>query len=80
MKKQTKGRQARDGAAVRRVQVTLDEITIERAKALGEGNLSIGLRKMARGTKMDEYGKFESLEQMDDARERTPDLFARVAA
>ena len=78
--KQTKGRQTRDGAAVRRVQVTLDDATIERAKALGKGNLSIGLRKMARGTKMDEYGKFESLEQMDDARERTPDLFARIAA
>ena len=68
--KQTKGRQARDGAKVRRVQVTLDDATIERAKALGDGNLSIGLRKMARGTKMDEYGKFESWEQMDDARER----------
>ena len=68
--KQTKGRQTRDGAAVRRVQVMLDEITIERAKALGDGNLSIGLRRMARGKKMDEYGKFESWEEMDDARER----------
>ena len=68
--KQTKGRQTRDGAAVRRVQVMLDEDTIERAKSLGDGNLSIGLRKMARGTKMDEYGKFESWEEMDDARER----------
>ena len=65
-----RGRQTRDGAAVRRVQVMLDEETIDRAKALGDGNLSIGLRKMARGTKMDEYGKFESWEQMDDARER----------
>ena len=71
MKKQTKGRQARDGAEVRRVQVMLDDATVERAKALGKGNLSIGLRKMARGTKMDdEYGKFESWEAMDDARER----------
>ena len=52
MTKQTKGRQTRDGAAVRRVQVTLDEITIERAKALGEGNLSIGLRKMAKEAEM----------------------------
>ena len=78
--KQTKGRQTRDGAAVRRVQVMLDDATIERAKALGKGNLSIGLREMARGKKMNEYGKFESLEQMDDARERTPDLFARIAA
>ena len=42
--KQTKGRQTRDGAEVRRVQVMLDEDTIERAKALGEGNLSMGLR------------------------------------
>jgi len=68
--KQTKGRQTRDGAAVRRVQVMLDDATIDRAKALGKGNLSIGLRKMARGTKMDEYGKFESWEAMNDARER----------
>ena len=52
----SQGRQTRDGAAVRRVQVMLDEITIERAKALGDGNLSIGLRKMARGKKMNEYG------------------------
>ena len=50
--KQTKGRQARDGAEVRRVQVTLDEATIERAKALGDGNLSAGLRKMAKEKKM----------------------------
>ena len=68
--KQTKGRQTRDGATVRRVQVMLDDATIDRAKALGKGNLSIGLRKMARGTKMDEYGKFESWEAMNDARER----------
>lgn len=66
----TKGRQTLDGATVRRVQVMLDDATIERAKALGKGNISIGLRKMARGTKMDEYGKFESWEAMDDARER----------
>ena len=43
--KQTKGRLTRDGAAVRRVQVTLDEITIERAKALGDGNVSQGIRQ-----------------------------------
>ena len=42
--KQTKGRQTRDGAAVRRVQVMLDDDTIERAKALGDGNLSQGIR------------------------------------
>ena len=50
--KQTKGRQTRDGATVRRVQVMLDEETIDRAKALGEGNLSIGLRKMAKEAEM----------------------------
>ena len=43
-----RGRQTRDGAEVRRVQVMLDDATIERAKALGDGNLSIGLRKMAK--------------------------------
>ena len=42
--KQTKGRQTRDGAAVRRVQVMLDEETVERAKMLGDGNLSQGIR------------------------------------
>jgi len=52
MKKKTAGRQARDGAAVRRVQVTLDEITIERAKALGDGNLSIGLRTLVKECEM----------------------------
>ena len=43
--KQTKGRQTRDGAAVRRVQVTLDDATIERARVLGDGNLSQGIRQ-----------------------------------
>ena len=43
--KQTKGRQTRDGAEVRRIQVTMDDATIERAKALGDGNLSQGIRK-----------------------------------
>ena len=43
--KQTKGRQTRDGAAVRRVQVMLDDATIERAKALGDGNVSQGIRQ-----------------------------------
>lgn len=42
--KKTKGRITRDGAQVRRVQVMLDEDTIERAKALGDDNLSMGLR------------------------------------
>ncbi len=66
----SRGRQTLDGAAVRRVQVMLDDATIERAKALGKGNLSIGLRKMAKEADMNEYGKFESWEEMDDARER----------
>lgn len=66
----TNGRQTLDGATVRRVQVMLDDATIERAKALGKGNLSIGLRKMAKEADMNEYGKFESWEEMDDARER----------
>ena len=66
----SQGRKTLDGVAVRRVQVMLDEDTIERAKALGDGNLSIGLRKMAKEADMNEYGKFESWEEMDDARER----------
>ena len=48
----SQGRQTRDGAAVRRVQVMLDDATIERAKALGDGNLSAGLRKMAKEAEM----------------------------
>ena len=48
----SQGRQTRDGAAVRRVQVMLDDATIERAKALGKGNLSIGLRKLAKEAEM----------------------------
>ena len=43
--KQTKGRQTRDGAEVRRVQVMLDDATVERAKALGDGNVSQGIRQ-----------------------------------
>ena len=42
--KKTKGRITRDGAAVRRVQVMLDDATVERAKALGQGNVSQGIR------------------------------------
>ena len=60
MIKQTKGRQTRDGAAVRRVQVMLDEETIDRAKALGDGNLSQGIRQAVASlptpTKQDERG------------------------
>ena len=43
--KQTKGRLTRDGAEVRRVQVTLDEEPIDRARVLGDGNLSQGIRQ-----------------------------------
>ena len=41
-------RRPQDGVEVRRVQVMLDEQTIERAKTLGEGNLSQGLRQAVR--------------------------------
>ena len=41
----TKGRQTLDGATVRRVQVMLDDATIERARVLGDGNLSQGIRQ-----------------------------------
>ena len=41
----TRGRQTLDGATVRRVQVMLDEATIERARVLGDGNLSQGIRQ-----------------------------------
>ena len=58
--KQTKGRQTRDGAAVRRVQVMLDEETVARAKVLGDGNLSQGIRKavasLPNDTEKDERG------------------------
>ena len=53
--KQTKGRQTRDGAAVRRVQVMLDEETVERAKALGDGNISMGVRKAVKEAVMGKY-------------------------
>ena len=75
--KQTKGRLTRDGAEVRRVQVTLDEETIDRARVLGDGNLSQGIRQAVASlpapTKQDERG-------MKARDERTPDLFARIAA
>ena len=43
------GRKSADGAAVKRHMVTLDAATVERLKApdLGEGQLSIGIRKAA---------------------------------
>ena len=34
-----------DGLKALRVQVSLDQASIDRAKALGEGNLSAGIRK-----------------------------------
>lgn len=48
----SRGRKTLDGAIVRRVQVTLDDETVERAKALGDGNLSQGIREAVRGTIM----------------------------
>ena len=50
--KQTKGRLTRDGAEVRRVQVTLDDAPIERAKALGDGNISMGARRAVKEAAM----------------------------
>lgn len=41
-------RKPRDGVAVRRVQVMLDDETITRAKEVGGGNLSQGLRQAVR--------------------------------
>ena len=60
MSKKTKGRLTRDGATVRRVQVMLDDVTIERAKELGDGNLSMGIRQavaiLPSDTEKDERG------------------------
>lgn len=64
--KQTKGRLTRDGAEVRRVQVMLDEDTIERAKALGQGNVSIGVRKAVKEAVMKKH-EIEAVCQMDTA-------------
>ena len=54
------GRQTRDGAEVRRVQVMLDDATIERARVLGDGNLSQGIRQavasLPNDTEKDERG------------------------
>jgi len=51
----SKGRQTRDGATVRRVQVMLDDATIERAKALGDGNISMGVRQAVKEAVMGKY-------------------------
>ena len=61
MSKKTKGRLTRDGATVRRVQVMLDDETIERARVLGDGNLSQGIRQavasLPNDTEKDERGR-----------------------
>ena len=51
----SRGRQTLDGAIVRRVQVMLDDATIDRAKALGGGNLSRGIRAALKGNEMDKH-------------------------
>ena len=52
-----KGRIARDGATVRRCQVMLDEETVQRAKALGDGNISLGLRRAVKEVPWAKRGK-----------------------
>lgn len=56
----SRGRQTRDGATVRRFQVMLDEETVERARVLGDGNLSQGIRQavasLPNDTKKNECG------------------------
>ena len=56
----SRGRQTLDGAIVRRVQVMLDEETVERARVLGDGNLSQGIRwavaSLPNDTEKDECG------------------------
>lgn len=39
------GRKAVDGCDVKRVNVMLDDKTIDKARDIGEGNLSAGIRK-----------------------------------
>ena len=62
----SRGRQTRDGATVRRVQVMLDDATIDRAKALGGGNLSRGIRAALKGNEMDKH-QIEAICQMERA-------------
>ncbi len=64
------GRQTRDGAAVRRVQVMLDEITIERVKALGDGNLSQGIRQAAARLPNDAQQGFRGMMAAQRAKEK----------
>ena len=69
--KQAKGRLTRDGAEVRRVQVMLDEATIERARVLGDGNLSQGIRQAVASlptpTKQDERGMTAAQEKGEES-------------
>ena len=51
----TKGRIARDGATVRRAQVMLDDETVQRARALGDGNISLGLRRAVKEAALGKY-------------------------
>ena len=53
--KKTKGRVALDGVTVRRAQVMLDEETVQRAKALGDGNISMGLRRAVKDAVLEKY-------------------------
>ena len=62
----SRGRQARDGATVRRFQVMLDEETVERARVLGDGNLSRGIRAALKGNEMDKH-QIEAICQMAEA-------------
>ena len=52
---ETKGRIARDGATVRRAQVMLDDETVQRARALGDGNISLGLRRAVKEAALGQY-------------------------
>ena len=62
----SRGRQTLDGVTVRRVQVMLDDATIDRAKALGGGNLSLGIRAALKEDKMDRH-QIEAICQMAEA-------------
>ena len=54
-KKKTRGRVAIDGAIARRHQVMLDEETVRRARALGDGNISLGLRRAVKDAVLEKY-------------------------
>lgn len=62
----SRGRQTRDGATVRRVQVMLDDVTIERARVLGDGNLSRGIRAALKEDRMNRH-QIEAICQMAEA-------------